>query len=1258
MKKVYKALALAAGLFVGSMTGNAQYWTYQDGSPVDASSIQTGVDYALLPGLAASTGGANFLAGERFTDSNNLVEANLYRFEVAGTTESGDVLYYLRRKSGEYVAVPTNGQFYTNQVERAWKLVVKDAEAHPGDYQYERVETSVVDGEEQETTKTYTGIDAYLWDAHDNPGAYDFTCLTLTEADGAVVLVDPTEIVATSHNFHNFFTTYPVGNPAGAPGKSANYSRNSWVIYQAEALSALDGLDVVLQELFKGENLKTLLENYELGDGAGQYSQEKYDAVLDLWTRATAIVENRGNGATEAEINSLAEQLPVAYQAFVSSGKPLEAGYYIVYSMRPFFTATNKFPAGSNGTGYDDGALYDGSSVTAGDKGLRWTYSETDAVHFKIDTFEANKQNPEYAKFVWKVTKAPQQDNAGHDLFYFQSVETGNYIGTVSAIQSPVVMGEKASVAYTIAASEYFPGYFSFYSPTLPIGYDGDAPSPAEYSGLHTERANTSVVAWDWRQGGSCWKVIPVDEADVNAMLEALAPAKRLAALEELVKKSEDAVKAGKAYMAVDAEGKKIETATSGVYEPVDGLVTSGDQISSLMTETTEGQDPAALVDANPGTYFHTAWSVNGYNAPHFLQFQLAEAETDLLLKWVKRNGNNNNGAPAKVVIWGSNDEAALQANTEDSENEAGEVVVDRVAWKKVWTEVGPTEFTYPYEVTWSDGTTKANAAGTAYISMGSAYKYIRMEIVTKVNQHVSNNNAYINGAEFRVYKAAYDEAASVYNAVPAEVKQEMNDAIAAAKAVLESGEASQADVEALEAAYNKFMDNYPDPSKVTDAIAAAKTLVTAAEEGEGLGFYETGAKAEAEAVINSVETQLNKILNEEKRQPNVTEVANLLAELNAALEVFNGKFQVPTTGIYAIKSYSSNTAVAGRRMLVANSSRKGYVKMLGRKQENGTWGDDEDVKEKLGGYWQVTKVDGGYTYKNLFTGLYLAPYTETLSSRMVTQSEEPYVFALQFAKVAGAFNLVAKNEDVLNGTYVYMNAEPSTANLVFWNSASGRDNSAFTFEPIEGEVETLLDAGFLYDVPAPGKAQIMTFPIALENTEDFYTVIGQDADNKIQLKEVTGGIEAGQAYVYKPSSDEATVVLYPVAKTVAELAPTVKEAQPVNGLVPVFETTKLEENNGRFNSDYSMVLLSEKNETVAANTGYFTTMPATEETGADFIQANGKISGTISAIDNLVVITKSADKGIYTIAGVRVKNVNSLPAGLYIVNGQKVLVK
>ena len=1272
MKKVYKALALAASLFVGSLAGYAQHWKYDDQARVEAGSIQAGVDYALLPSFAVNTGGFNFLAGERFTDSHNLVAANLYQFVEAGSTATGDVMYYLRRKSGEYVAVPTNGQFYTNQVERAWKLVVKPISYQDATHQWQHQEVTVVDGVEKDTIITYTGINAYLWEARDNEDtdSYDFSTMSFTDSEGAVVLVDPVPAKENDpYSLYNFFLTYPSGNPGGAPGKGDDYARNSWVIYATEPMEPLESLEAVLQELFKGENLADRLRNYRIGDDAGEYNAEKYNTILELWTRATAIVENSGADATADEMNSIANELPGAYEAFITSGKPLTAGYYIVYSMRPngdiYPSGKPAYPYGRNGNpgpdAYDDGAIYDGSAVDPADGNLRWSYLKTDAVNFTRSEIDNKEFKGEHAKFVWKVTDSGTKDNAGNPLYYFQNVETQKYIGKDPKTFSPIVMTAKPEVAYTIAASKEHPGYFNFYSPALTKATEQGAPTPAEYSGMHASSDVNNVVAWDWRVGGSCWQVIAVTEAEIETMLELAAPAKRLATLEALVKKSEDAIAAGKVYMGVDDSGNKIEHAASGqLGAEVDGLVTTADQLFCPMFDSQEGTNIGAMLDGDLGSIFHSTWhgGSEAWTKNHFLQMQLAQPEKDVLIKWVKRNGSNNNGSPLKVVIWGSNstDDEVLQAGKAEVENEDGTVTTNFDAWKEKWDSITVGSFTYPYEITWTNGNKIANAVGTARFELPEKYKYIRMEVITRVaDGDKPSGNKYFHAAEIRVYRAAYDPSASIYEAVPADVKEEINNAIAAAKAVLATGAASQEEVDALQAAYDKFMNNYPDPAKVTKAIAAAKTLVTAAEEGEGLGYYATGAKDAANTVIASVETKLNKILNEEKRQPNVTEVNNLLAELNAGLTEFNDKLQVPATGIYAVKSYSSNNTVAGRRITANNSSRKSYVNMVGRKQVGSTWTDDPIVEDKLGAYWEVTKVEGGYTYKNLFTGLYLAPYTEDKSSRMVTQSEQPYVFGLEFAKVAGAFNLVAKKEDVLNEEHVFVNAQPGGSyTVVLWNAASGRDNSAFTFEPVEEKVLELLDAGFLYDVPAPGKAQIMTFPIALENTEDFYTVIGQDADNKIQLKEVTGGLEAGQAYVYKPSSDEALVVLYPVAKTVAELAPTVKEAQPVNGLVPTFETIKIQEQNGRFDNTHSQVLLSEVNESVAANTGYFTLMPVAEEAGDAFIPANGKIT----SIDNLVVITKSADKGVYTIAGVRVKNVNSLPAGLYIVNGQKVLVK
>ena len=121
------------------------------------------------------------------------------------------------------------------------------------------------------------------------------------------------------------------------------------------------------------------------------------------------------------------------------------------------------------------------------------------------------------------------------------------------------------------------------------------------------------------------------------------------------------------------------------------------------------------------------------------------------------------------------------------------------------------------------------------------------------------------------------------------------------------------------------------------------------------------------------------------------------------------------------------------------------------------------------------------------------------------------------------------------------------------------------------------------------------------------------------------------------------------------KLNPTHTAAEAVNGLTPVFENTRLPENNGIFNDDRTLVLLSVQNESVAANTGYFGKMPATTVTGDAQLLAEG----TITTLGRVVVLNGKADKaGVYTLSGVRVNNANHLPAGVYIVNGKKQVVK
>ena len=65
------------------------------------------------------------------------------------------------------------------------------------------------------------------------------------------------------------------------------------------------------------------------------------------------------------------------------------------------------------------------------------------------------------------------------------------------------------------------------------------------------------------------------------------------------------------------------------------------------------------------------------------------------------------------------------------------------------------------------------------------------------------------------------------------------------------------------------------------------------------------------------------------------------------------------------------------------------------------------------------------------------------------------------------------------------------------------------------------------------------------------------------------------------------------------------------------------------------------------------TTGATTTETGDAFIPAEG----TILSIDQ-IIISNNADNKVYSISGVRMNGVKNLPAGLYIINGKKYLVK
>ena len=1258
MKQVYKLLASAAVVLVGVTNLSARNWSPATNA---VTQIEAGKKYA-LQGIVSAAGNNRYLQGTAFTEKSYLSSDGVFEFvPVEGVKDAADNQVYYLKVSGktkdQYVSVPGNKTFYTSSTNRAWKVVVKEAVKQDPQKSYDWQTTKDNGGD---TTIVLRGKDAYVRESMaDNDGVnkFDLSTLTFTDRNDAVVIVsyqskNPKKKEQDAE--YDFFLTNEAGDLS--VNKGTNYSKNVWNIFEVEENNAKTSLNNVLDATFgEGFDIDGLVDAtkkdaYVLGTDIGQYDAAKYAVLKDLYTKAKAAVDG-GSELTETELDKLAEELPKAFNDFKASGKPLTEGYYIVESYRSH-----------KETGYDGGALYDEGAVKPGAKRLLWTY-KGGATTYK----QGEELDHKSLKFIWKVEK----DNAHPGFFFFKNMQTERYINKSepAGFNQTVEMSNERLASYNIVANRNQAGFFTFYSPDLwrGKGFGGATKDRWEFGGLHPGGDHERVVVWDWQAPASAFYARTITQEQIDKLLSVAQQGINNDKANALVNQAQAALDKGYAYMAVNEQGTRLEFANSGDFSKDNdpGLVTSADHLKCPMADKDEGKDLNFLLDGDANTFFHSTWhgGEDAWKGNHFLQFQLEAPQQELLLKWVKRvHDNANGGAPAKVTLWGTKSDEALDKGKENKTNDAGEEVMDYDAWKKQgWDSLAVSTFNYPYAIKVGEAT-KNNYAGVAYFKVPAGYKNFRLEVVSRANGAGAdgNGNRFFYGSEFRVYKGAYDEVNSLNASVPKADIDALNAAIAKLNTEVKAEKATKESIEALQKAYDQFLKNYPEPKRVTDALAEAQKLSTSSVEGAEVGYYKEGAKAKLEAVITSVKTQLEAQVK--TKAPNVEQINAYLAELNAGLAEFAKQLIMPEAGVYRIQSASAEKTREGRMITAINSSRESHLKMWGRvldPNNKGVYKDEDGFSSVLGAYWDVQKVENGYTLKNVYTGLYAAPKS---GQAMMTQSETPYVFSVTFAKTPGCFNFVIKADDA-EAKKIYVNAESD--NLVLWNSAEGQDNSAFKFLPATEDLNKALDPEDGFRVYVQAKvAQIITLPVNAgfdSSNGQFYTVIGQDAESKIQLAAVTDNkLNAGQAYVYKPAEKNESnfVTLYPtkdVNKDYTKLNPTHTPGQAVNGLTPVFENTRLNEESGIFNRDHSLVLLSEPNESVAANTGYFDKMPVTDKKG----DAELKAEDIITSLGRVVVLNGKAGKaGVYTLSGVRVNNANHLPAGVYIVNGKKQVVK
>lgn len=1196
MRKIYNLLVLAVLFMVGTTAVQAEKRYRVEGGTI-ASGYAWTVDVAqgyadtgtpfVIQSGLLGDGSNDFIQG--LGKSSTITDDNLFVLVSAGENADGEAQYMLQRQStGEYLASASYS--FTSVSARAWKFLI--------------LEPTTFSDDQLTDTSGENGTNAYINDWR--------TVTTCQQADNSfVVFVDASAKADTTVTTKSNVKFLLSGEQSKAASFGHSFSQNALELFGVTELTGAEYVEEALKELFPDDTA----DLYNVGTDAGQISQELYDELLAAYNAACDL---RDNASTDQDACEAAiERCKAAIEAAKSGAVPMQEGYY-------YFGGT-RTEAGTNAV-YDDGS------------GMHWTYGQT---WERPETLDMNN-----AKYVWYLKPADGYDGG----YYVQNFYTKRYANVSTSRGAYIKTVENIADAEVYLIYPYDKNYFIIQSSTVKenniegwngVMIDGSMHQPGDHNNL---------VLWTVDAEASHWKFMNVPQDQIDALEKGISQAQLNEAMKELVDDAQASYDKGFSHSFTGgARSGAIDIAEDGVTPA--GLVTSLDQLSFNATETQEGSVDALLDCAlEAGVFYHSIWNSDtetaaGYDHTTmypYIQADLGKAVSEVTMKMWPRYDNNNgyytSNLPGKMHV--------LATNDPDGE----------------WTEIGytTTQVAWQFPVDNGDGTTTLSSSkvvGYATIDFGGAsYQYVRFEVTTRNGSSndfkaLGLGQACFNMGEIRFFESQYDPSISIIEAVPTDVREAFETALEQAKVELESESATQATYDALEAAYETFLENYPDPDVVKDMLEEAYDVYEASEESASgeLGYYEAGSRQELLAALEAVEAGVSDVMS-------VDEVNAAKEAIKTALANFNAKLYKPEANqLYYIKSVTGTAKADG-------GAENAYMYATGN-GANVRWASSEELDPTtIPQYvWRLEAQGNGYVFRNMLTNEVMNnPRQNNVSVSMSAQADTCAVTISSSA--AGIFNIVLDDN-------IYLNAQPtgSTTNIgngsvVTWNTASGNDNSAFTFIPVEDEY----DSSFEWSV-TKGQWNIVTLPVPGVVDGTIYTFVGRNGDDMV-LQEIAGGeVEGGQPFFYKAGENEGDDVIFidTDASSWETLAATaVTTAKNVNGLVGTLAPIS------ELNPDYGIlyggatIVNSEKGEGVSNNSGYFD--PATLATTTEAGDATVPVEGTLSAINTAAVDNAAATSGnVYNLSGVKVRSnvkslsdLNGLPAGIYILGNQKVIIK
>lgn len=1182
---------------------------YQEGDLLETEEAVTSQDVLLM-----STGGyhANeYLCGQGYATS--VSKDCVYRFEKVDGTADGHNLYVLKRvATGEYFADHTVGD-------------EEDTSDSPFDGHMTKLTT------DKAQAMKFTVV----------PGVENSDDPRATSAGGNQDYSRVGFVLATDHRADNAGASVQYLGHYSEPFYSLYKDTNYWLIFSVFQPTGKDKLLAYTTAYYGTDNADPAL-NYPAGTTAGYFKAGLVDAAHAAWQEAYDILQVEGSYTlTNEETNVLCDKIENTMTALKASDArfPLTAGRYFINDNR-------------------DTKLYlNATTVSNKDAWACSAYTVPEELDYSA------------ASYLWDV------EIAGQDSIYLKHLLTGLYVQSTMADNNHYALG-KEPVALKLSAPT------AGNRATFWITPKGN------------ERACTNLAGWvlswtDVNDAGNHFTFTAVDVDDAKVAQWA-AEAKQIKLNETL---STTYANATAQYNGGNVFNRPEGATYTGLFTEDGKMVSAtGDEANSnWWCNKKQGNEGTyeALTDNDPTSYFHSNWGGGEFEPSieknHYLVAKLdAPASGDIMIKVAKRATGND--YPTQFAVYGAND-------------------FDKAAGTASWVFQGYADISYTDSVAYTMKDAAGNdsiassikdGVGVAYAHLDASYAYLRFS-ATKTQYNAGrpdNNRGYFCLAQMNVWpttgvvKTVTPEYQEALSAAP-QVYATLGEEIKKAAAELAAGKATQAQIDALNAAIEAFKNNLPVPSRVTDAYNAAKAFLDAANTNNMIG---TELAQYSQETADALQTTLAKYETFDKID--LVSINAAVNDINAAFNAFKGSVRLPEAGkFYTIKSASTKVVAE------ADKQSQGYqgaiynaiVYSTGNNKSNSlsdansavrftfanhssevtadgetsldammsSLSDSISLKDDASYVWKAeTAQDGKMVLRNLATGMYLTGangklYQSTEPTPILGEGVKPNVFR---------FNL---GEDA-KGVTQYMNTKGATGTVVPWKDPAD-ENSYWQFNELADDDYTT--ECFAIKGVSEGQFYACTFPVAItpDGNAVPYTVLGvNEAKDKLILAEVEDEVPAGTPVILLAdvltNNGEGTVGNLTVGCEDLASAKFVFEPKVGDGLCGVLcEPVEIAETCGHLANGKIVTGAY----TVPCNGAYLANAAITAEKGKASIDLAKGVGDTLTGIDDAKVVVLPSVVNVYGINGQLIKKsvkaanaTKNLPAGVYVIGGQKVLVK